>query len=363
MNVIDLRRPDRLEEIKSTNLNRIVSQGAEIAQRVLRTIQLQRINDKLVKSEALRFVPHNNPEHGVTMHAGDTRWSLHDHALKQLAGRVEFPREWAQTLRHSGNAHLTTLLAHNLNEMTRYADKRLLVRAVDGQARGIVSDRYKRIDHVVPVDSFAKEAMALDCVPSGGYMTDTRFMLRALHTKAYKITETEEICLGIQVRWSDYASAKYEISPFGFRAMCLNTAQHMPVFSYTHIGGMISANLALSEETVKQDSKLVALATVDAVRGQFEPDSIERIVESLRSAAKQDVEFDTYRRRIVKALGKGLCTKVEEAFKSTDVVNLPSGNTLYRLTNALTWAAQSSDNVALQEDAEQLAGSLLDKAA
>ncbi len=54
---------------------------------------------------------------------------------------------------------------------------------------------------------------------------------------------------------------------------------------------------------------------------------------------------------------------MQELFDGPDVVNLPPGNTKYRLSNAISWFSQTKDvSVDKKLDLQRLAGELLPKA-
>ena len=56
---------------------------------------------------------------------------------------------------------------------------------------------------------------------------------------------------------------------------------------------------------------------------------------------------------------KGEAEDVEKAFGSPDTFNMPAGNTVWRLSNAISWVAGQAKDPERKLDLQKLAGSVL----
>jgi hypothetical protein len=73
------------------------------------------------------------------------------------------------------------LLADNLNHIfKREEPRRLLLRSVQDEVRGVLSDMYRRLDSRPILDAFAGACREIGVVPVEGVGGDLRFCLRAV---------------------------------------------------------------------------------------------------------------------------------------------------------------------------------------
>jgi hypothetical protein len=133
---------------------------------------------------------------------GNHDLGVHAHALGQACGKVNLPIRYARDLNGISDWG-QELLAHNLNELYRRNEKRHLVRAVHGEARGILSDKYKRLDSRPIVEAFAQEVAQYGAVPIEGYALDTKIALKALMPTVFEPVENEIMAIGMVLQNSD----------------------------------------------------------------------------------------------------------------------------------------------------------------
>jgi hypothetical protein len=86
-------------------------------------------------------------------------------------------------------------------------------------------------------------------------------------------------------------------------------------------------------------------------------------MESIRHANEQAVDAPSARDMLRKALLKSESDAVIEAYNSPDTYNLPAGNTTWRLSNAISWIAGSTEDAERKLELMKIAGEVLPKAA
>jgi hypothetical protein len=63
-----------------------------------------------------------------------------------------------------------------------------------------------------------------------------------------------------------------------------------------------------------------------------------------------------------KALQKHEADFVVEAYNSADTVNMPAGNSMWRLLNAISWVAGKTEHAGRKQEISKVAGQILNPA-
>jgi hypothetical protein len=143
----------------------------------LEAVRDEQPSDQVVPSSRLDWRPAGD---GVEILIGDQPSKVHPHALGQMAQRAGIPAAYVSHLSESEWGRDT--LAYNLRRGYREgaAAGRYLVRSVNGEARGFLSDRFRRIDSRPVFEAFAEAAQAIGAVPMGGHALATKNEIKAL---------------------------------------------------------------------------------------------------------------------------------------------------------------------------------------
>ena len=151
--------------------------------------------DHIVHAKHLKFDANGT----LRMESKDNAWTLHPHALGQVAGRVDIPATFVRKLESAEDEWKRKLLAHNLNELYGHAPKgqRFLVRDHGGEARGFLSDKYRRLDSRPLLDAFIGVAQEAGAVPLRGTSTDVRQSLKVALPKVFEPVPGEVMAFGL----------------------------------------------------------------------------------------------------------------------------------------------------------------------
>ena len=96
----------------------------------------------------------------LIMNMAGRKYGLHRNAVGQLAEKVAVPAKYLREL-SEGAAWQRRLAAEILNQHSSWTERsRLLVRTVDDQVRGVLSDSYRRLNSVELVTAFLSAATA-----------------------------------------------------------------------------------------------------------------------------------------------------------------------------------------------------------
>lgn len=353
-------------------LEAAIEAGRTSAMALIERLHTDLPDDQIARGSALRFGTRNNvqtndptmhldlPPPEVVMGVGDRGMTIHRHAMSQLATRAGVPGAYLSKL-SSGAEWERKLAAGILNEHFHQgeADSRYLVRSVRGQARGVMSDKYRRLDNRPLVDALASAAQRIGAVPYAGTSTDVRVAMKIIVPKVY-IAGGDVIAFGLEWANSDFGASRNVLRAFILRLLCLNGAKTEDALTQVHLGRALSDDLQLSARTVELDTKTTISAMGDVVSNILLPEKIEARIAQVDAAAAQGATHAQLRTMLGKRVSKGEAERIVDAFKSNDVVNLPAGDTMWRASNAVSWIAGQKDVDSERAlDLERLAGEFI----
>src|SRR5262245_4979147 len=93
-----------------------------------------------------------------------------------------------------------------------------------------------------------------------------------------------------------------------------------------------------SERTYELDAQATVSALKDVIQRQVDAEQLQQHME-IRRANDRSVDASQAREMLRKALQKHEADSVVEAYNSPNTVNMPAGNSMWRLSNAISWVA------------------------
>lgn len=346
-----------------TKLQRLIDDGRPKAAKVIEAVQRAQPVDHVVRSTALEFTPHATGK-GVDVAFANVKQSLHDNALRQAAAKAGLPWTYARKLlddEHAGWG--AELLAANLRKL--YAEQfgaskaRFLLRSSDGEVRGFLSDRFRRLDSRPIVDSFARACSSVGAVPMDGFVTATKMGLRALLPALFEPVPNEIVAFGVSLENSDFGNGALSLRVYCLRLWCSNCAIADEGIRAVHLGARLGEDFAWSNRTHGLDTKRMASAISDVVGSQLAKSRIDAFQDVIRQADQEKIAPAQVGSFLRKTLAKADVERVCDAFRSADVENLPAGNTRWRLSNAISWVAGQADEPEAKLELMKLAGKAL----
>lgn len=375
-------------------INAVIEGGAPRAAKVVQKILTEIPDDMLVRGRAIQFeplptnilaaiptprrapAPAPAPEIPETIDdtlersiangfkADETvqiKYTVHDHALTQMAYKLGIPWKYVQHLRAEG-AWGHALLAHDLNEHFRNdAMRRFLIRSYQHQVRGFLSDKYRRLDSRPLVEAFASACQDIGAIPIQGFGTDTKVQLKAMLPTIFEPAPNEVVAFYVVWQNSDYGDGAHQLCSGMLRLWCTNYAVMDTTIRNVHIGQRLSDDVAYSERTHQLDTATMASAIQDTVKEILGPDSTTALCEAIRSAHEKEINPKQALALLKTELlqSKGEVDEVISRFNSPDVEMLPPGNTIWRLSNAISLFAGEVEDVSRRMDLERVAGKAL----
>jgi hypothetical protein len=347
-------------------MDRKIQDARAKAMGVYERIHTQVPTDQIVKgarfafvtSDALPSVGGYNP---LAVAIGDTARTLHSHALAQLADKAGVPTAYLADLA-IGKPWERELAARILGDhfsKGEPASKRFLVRSLRSEVRGVLSDRYRRLDSRPLLEAFMSECQAIGAEPIDGHATDLRVAMKAILPVVFEPIQGEALCVGVEWGNSDYGSARHSVRTFILRLWCLNGATTEDALAQVHLSRQLADDIELSAKTYALDTQTTMHALRDIVRGTLGPAKVETMLARIKSAHEQQIDWKHASGRLAKMLTKAELKAVDDAFNSEDVINLPPEKTIWRASNAVSWIAGKAESEDRRLELQRLAGQLL----
>jgi hypothetical protein len=264
--------------------------------------------------------------------------SLHRNALRQAADRADVPWTFVQRLQ-DGTDWKSELLARNLNEIFSHDSGRCLVRYVGDQARGLLSDKFRRMDSDVLVATFFDACKQFGALPVEGMYLETRVHFKAVLPHIFEPLPNEVMIYGISISNSDYGDGAFTLRSFLTRLWCTNYAVLDDELRKVHLGRRLTEDVRFSQETYELDTKAMASATRDVVVSTLAPEKVNKTMELVRKAGEESLSARSVADFLKKHLTKEEVAAATEIFTSADIEHLPPGQNRWRLSNAISWLA------------------------
>jgi hypothetical protein len=171
-----------------TKLNRLIEDGRQNAGQVIEHVMTHQPQDFIVKANALEFSENGD----LTLALNNAEFGVHRFALGQIAENASLPVKFVDSLTASewGRA----LIAHNLSEIFKHRNaKRHLVRTLNNEVRGFLSDSYRRLDSRPIIEAFVTGVQRLGALPYKGIVTDTKVAIQAILPDVFDVIPGEVI--------------------------------------------------------------------------------------------------------------------------------------------------------------------------
>ncbi len=352
-----------------TQLEDTIHKSQKSAMTVIERVQNETPLDRMAHSQSLEFAVDADSPNGIIMGLrnrrakGSFHEKLHKNALDQVSERAGIPGLYVNRLLEKEYGR--QLLVENLTTIyAKESDQNLLVRSVKGEVRGVLSDRFRRMDSGPIIEAFAKACQDIGAVPIEGVGGDLRWAVKAILPMVFQPSKrpgTEElIAFGVQLSNSDFGKGRLSLNAFMTRVICTNYATLEQVLKEVHLGKRLSDDLEFSEETYKADTKTQVLAVRDMVRGVLAPPKVNTLVERIGKSLEERIDpKDAWAELPKMGLLKGEVEKVKELFNDAGVEVLPYGTTKARLANAISWFAKSASTAERRLELEEVAGTVL----
>jgi len=362
-----------LTTAESTNqavskLASLIDRGRSRAANVIDHVMCNQPTDRLVRGDALQFRAADNlPEILITVpdrEQAKVDQTLHRNAIYQMAQTTDMPVKFLDSLQAVAEPWGRELLAHNLQTVfnCRFQRKRYLLRSLQQEVRGFLSDSYRRIDSRPVVEAFATAVQEKGALPYEGYVTDTKIAIQAIMHEVYEPVPGEVVAYGLSLENSDFGNGALSVRAYLLRIWCTNLAITQEEMRQVHLGKRLDESMIYSERTYELDAQATVSTLKDVIQRQLNAEQLQQHMDLIRRANDRPVDANQARDLLRKALQKHEADSVAEAYNSADTVNMPAGNSMWRLSNAISWVAGKTEDAERKLEISKLAGQILNPA-
>ena len=327
-----------------------------------------------IQNEADNKKDYISPSQLMHVHAnGDLKISMRDanddvldmpltqHASRQMAAKFGIPAKYFDRML----ADAPDLLATNANHWLHKEPKDLMVRTLFGKVRGIMSNRYQRIDNI----NIAEDLLPFLAVQDGleiasCEVTEKKLYIKAvMHKMVSEIRKGDVVEAGLWISNSEIGCGQFEVAPFIHRLVCLNGMKvNDAKFGKRHVGARADVNDStysiLSDETLRADDRAFMLKARDVVKAAFDEKIFEGHVNKLRDTTERKLEGNPVKAIEVLGATHGLLQG-----EQTSILRklIEGGDTSqYGLLNAVTAYSQDVADYDRASELEELGGKIVD---
>lgn len=293
---------------------------------------------------------------------GPESYKLTPLARRQLAEKLKIPYMYFERMRETQQG----LLDQNVNTWLQADEGRRLVRTLDGQARAVLSDRYRRLDnfdlaeHVLPILQRLPEAR-FESVE----LTDTKMYLKVITPALrYEMAPGDIVQAGVIVSNSEVGCGTLSVQPLIYRLVCRNgLIAPDQSLRKTHLGralgGAEDTVTVFKDDTLQADDKAFFLKVRDVVEAAVSEVTFHQLAQRMQRTMGIPLKGDPV--KTIEVLANRYTLNDEE---SSGVMRyLISGGDLsgYGLVNAVTHYSQDVEDYDRATDFELLGGKLIDQ--
>ncbi len=328
----------------------------------------QMLNDYLVPSRRLRF--ESNGKSNLIfedLQDGIRSFGLHRNAVSQLAVRFGLNARDLQR-EATGTEWERKVFVDRMNAYTTNAEARnMLVREVKGEARAVLSDRYRRMNTAQIFMSFLMAAKDSGSVLVDANHGDLRDFLEVIHPQVIEVpTEKNGIvytAFGAQIRNSDFGASALDLRIYQMNVVCLNGLVSKSMINQRHLGSKMEdvGNVTYTKETMDADTKARALAVRDIMSSLYSEENIKRERQKIFDASQIELDFPETIKKLPKmGLYQAEADMLTKTLMESDANEGVTGaNTLWKMAQGLTSVANKVEDSDRKRDLQDIASGML----
>lgn len=301
----------------------------------------------------------------INMHVDGRAMRMTEHSIEQAGAKLGANANLKALCRGAGwqrelAAHILDLTAQNTRTRSR-----VLVRSVFGEVRGILSDRYRRLDQGKITNQFLQASGELGLELYGAEIDATRTYVETIMPVVFPIkSENHPLgfeAFGARLQGSDYGDGALSLSIFSLRIACMNLMMGGSVIRQVHLGARLLDNVEYSSKTYQLDTQTSASVVRDTISHHFQDGAIQKRVAIIEDAANDRIGFDGTIKKLPRmGVGKGEVDAIVSALAEAGDDLIPEGPlTRYRMSQAVALVANQAKEIRRRRELQELSGKMI----
>lgn len=294
--------------------------------------------------------------------AGNRTFGMTETFHSQVAARLQIPKQYYDRMRQQA----PELYRRSVNTWFGLSGDRRMVRTLDGNARALLSDRYRPIDNHDLASVILPRMGQLGLSIESCNLSETRMYIKAVNARLTgEVTVGDVVQAGISISNSEVGCGSVRIEPLVYRLSCRNgmIVAERSMVKY-HIGRLFDGKMGdgaaefFKDSTRAADDRAFLMKVRDILDGAFKPEMFEDMVNTFRAAADRKITGNPV--RVVEVTANRLGLSVDD--QGGILRHLIDGGDLsqWGLTNALTAYSQDVEDYEKATDLERAGGQIID---
>lgn len=365
-------------------LNEYFSRGREDGMKLFEAIKRITIVDYMVYTKDMHFspasVPHSRPRYTVKIKdKGEDRpadFTLHPHALRQMAAQVSIPTPFVQTLMQGEpweEEELSTLLTERFNKLDFKqrggGGDRFMNRVVGNEVRGFVSRMYKRhISSGAILEAFVRSCSRFGAMPASALVTDLSFTLRCFLPHVFEPADGEFVSIGCSCSNSDFGAGMLRLGLCVLRTKNGTVSYVKDTHAERHLGkadNTADDSVELSSDTIKKQVLAKQGEVEDIVAATLHPDKVNEFLKTIADAMDKKISWYRLERFLQGRLSKQEMEELQALLERGDASGAlpPVSHEVDGTAIAnLWWASSAIGQMAQRQTDDERKGDLQDVA-
>jgi hypothetical protein len=354
-----------LEAVLAERVQGRILEGQQSALPVLQSIQ--RESESLTDYHGYLGANGNVAFHSngsLKMILDNEHYGFNSHAIGQTAGRLGVPMKYIKDLAGGDQWH-RDLAANILNEHKSHTKRnKVLIRAVDGEVRGVLSERYKRLNTAQIYKQFLVANKNHGAVVVGAALSPTKSYVETLIPNMVKIETPKNgnvhVVFGARIGNSDFGAGSLEVRTFMLQAICSNGMVTNSALRQKHLGGVISDDIEISNHTVELQTRAQASEVNDLISTLLSTEGIQRHIDSIQQSSAKTIDIPKELKKLPQSgMLKEEISLVEQVLMNNNSDDGVYGEgTAWKLSQAITAVARDAEP-ARRRDLETIGGTYL----
>jgi len=287
-------------------LNSYFARGREEGMALFEKIRKLIIVDYMVFTKDMLFTPDSPLIYRPTLKAGGAdktlNFTVHPHALRQMATCVNIPSSFVNTLVSGADwerRELTDLLTERFNKLD-FAQRggggdRFMNRVVDNEVRGFVSRMFARHISSAPIlEAFVKACGKYGAMPASVLTTDVSFTLRCFLPHVFEPADGEFIAIGCSCSNSDFGAGMLRLGLSVLRIKNGSVSYVKETYAASHrsrADNSADLSVELSQSTIKKQILAKQGEVEDIVTSTLHPDKVNDFLDTVAKAMEKKISW------------------------------------------------------------------------
>jgi hypothetical protein len=216
---------------------------------------------------------------------GTARYGISELAQRQLAAKLQIPFQYFQRCKREQ----PSLLDDNVNTWLSHDKERRLIRTLDGNVRAVLSERYRRLDHLDVIEAVYP---ILSSLPGASFesaeMTEQKLYIKVVSSEVtFEVQPGDIIRAGVVVSNSEVGCGSLSVMPLTYRVKG-GAAVILPDtgMKKLHVGKTLQSGeddmVVFKDDTIEADDKAFFLKVRDVVAGCVSQATLTLVGERMR---------------------------------------------------------------------------------